>query len=84
MRTGLFDDGEQELSIWLSHLCQVNKTSSGVLAYMAQVLTTYISNPYPYFDQLMELCAEASSLAVAGASSVSSSTKDCIQRECCA
>ncbi|XP_046573236.1 nucleolar pre-ribosomal-associated protein 1-like [Haliotis rubra] len=46
--TGLFQDQDQELAIWLRHLAVTMVPD--VVDFTARMMTMFVSNPYPYMD----------------------------------
>ncbi|XP_067675055.1 nucleolar pre-ribosomal-associated protein 1-like [Haliotis asinina] len=53
--TGLFQDQDQELAIWLRHLAITMETD--VVDFTARMMTMFVSNPYPYMDRVTDIMA---------------------------
>ncbi|XP_041352192.1 nucleolar pre-ribosomal-associated protein 1-like [Gigantopelta aegis] len=61
--TNLFEGTEKELEIWFQHFAKhlTLSQSTVMLKFMAQILTTFVSNPFPYIEKVTELLAESTS-----------------------
>jgi hypothetical protein len=58
--TGLFDHIEDEIVIWLNHLItSEEKRRPTILKYLEKVITTLLTTPQAYADQIAKVVQEA-------------------------
>ncbi|XP_013390807.1 nucleolar pre-ribosomal-associated protein 1, partial [Lingula anatina] len=63
VNTGLFEDNEAELKLWLKRLetTPVNNQIS-VLTFLEKTALTLLSNPYPYADRIIEAVSKSAQM----------------------
>ncbi|XP_076077212.1 nucleolar pre-ribosomal-associated protein 1-like [Mytilus galloprovincialis] len=65
--TGLFDFNKDELSLWIRHYTRHECETDELTKFLSKVITTYVSNPYPYSDKVNDYVSEGMSLESSGA-----------------
>ena len=60
MGMGLFDENEEELSIWLDSLVCVAVEGRGeTLAFIERMIATALRDPYEYSEQVLQVMSDA-------------------------
>lgn len=60
MGMGIFDENEEELSIWLDSLVSVpSEAHEQTLNFVERIIATVLRDPYEYAEQVLHLVSEA-------------------------